>query len=94
MQIAIDPNKLKLREIEFFEEYTGLSIESLSDGRISAKMATALVYIAQKRTDPAFTIEDARDIEVGEIVWADTPAAPPARPTKAATAKSAKAATS
>ena len=82
MEVVIDVNDLTLGEVEEIENLTGLTVGDFGDGtKMSAKLVTAFVYISKRRTDPDFTIEDARKIKLGEFQ-------PVARPTKKAASTS------
>ena len=63
--IVIDANSLTLGELEEIEDLTGRNVTAeLGKGTPSARTLTALIWVIKRRTDPGFTIEDARKINV------------------------------
>ncbi len=80
MELNIDPNDLELGEVEFFEEQSGLSLGDLQNGVITTKAIIALITVTERRKNPAFTMEDARKLKLGDIaVEVADPPAPPRR---------------
>lgn len=75
-KITIDVSDFTLGEIEEFEEIAGVPMSSLSSQNTPARAMTALVLIAKRRTDPDFTIEQARLIRMGELEVVDGEADP------------------
>ena len=65
-KITIDVGDFTLGEIEQFEELAGVPMSSLGENT-PARAMTALVVIARRRTDPDFTIEQARLIRMSEV---------------------------
>ena len=75
-----DPNSLTMGEVEQFEDYTGLPIDALQEyapdpdnpdapAKVPpAKMLTAFAWLIQRRTDPAFTFEQARGMTLAELL--------------------------
>ena len=61
--MAIDVDKLKIREIEELEEITGLPIDALeSDEAPKGKVLRALAYIYKRREDADLTLEMAGEL--------------------------------
>jgi hypothetical protein len=54
---------LTLDEVEFYEDYTGEGIGEVYDNGLIGKGTAALYTILQRRTNPAFTIEEARKVK-------------------------------
>lgn len=69
MKINLDVSKLTLREVEDFEEATGLPISSLKPGSVTAKQMRGIIWLTQRRADPDFTYEQAGDLILGELEW-------------------------
>lgn len=67
MSIRIDVNDLTLGEVEFFEQESGLSLGDLQDGKMTAKAVIALVCLVKRRTEPDFTMDDARKVKLSEF---------------------------
>lgn len=44
----------------------------LREMKVSAKVVKALVYIIRRREVPGFTLEDARNVKLSSIEWADS----------------------
>lgn len=67
-EIRLDPNELTLGEGEEFEELTGLAIASLKPGAaIPSKALSVLVYLVKRRSNPDYTLDDARRIRYAEL---------------------------
>lgn len=81
IQLTLDVNRFTLAELEDLEEATGMSFmalgETLQSGQYPIKLLRALVWILRRRTDPSFSLEDARSLSLGDIRFEDTP--PPKR---------------
>lgn len=59
-QELFDFESLTLDEVETIENLTGLAIERLAeDGAPKGKNLKSLIFVMMRRTNPAFTIEDA-----------------------------------
>ncbi|MDD2756230.1 MAG: hypothetical protein PHS80_11970 [Methanothrix sp.] len=69
MQIALNVDDLTLGEIEEMEQAAGLKLSELGNG--SARSTIALIWISQRRIDPAFTLDDARALKVTELEFAN-----------------------
>ena len=71
MKFTIDLNTLTLGELEEFEEKSGTTLEEFGNGKASTKATIALIYIQEKRTNPEYTMDDARKIRITEIEVAE-----------------------
>lgn len=59
---------LKMREVAEVEALTGLSITALADNKApQGRALAAIAYIIKKRENPAFTFDDALDLDFEEI---------------------------
>ena len=58
----IDVSDLELGEVEQIEEYVGTAASDINWG--SAKALAALVWVMERRTNPAYTLEEARKIKM------------------------------
>jgi hypothetical protein len=58
---------LSLGDVEFFERESGLTMEELAAGRYNMSAIIALIVIEQRRSNPQFTMDDARAIPVNEL---------------------------
>lgn len=71
MQITIDLNSLTLGDVEDLEEYCGVPIMELEgrlrSNRLSTRMLTGLVWIMRRKTEPEFTIAQARELKFTEF---------------------------
>lgn len=64
-QNTFDFESLTLEEVETIELLTGSSIDELMDaGKPKGKALKAIIFIANKRTNPNFTLEDAGKISL------------------------------
>lgn len=80
IDLAIDIKSLTIGELEDVEEITGMSLQTLRGIDFAdppLKMLRALAFIVGRRTDPAFTQEDARNVKITAFGNA-TPQAPEA----------------
>lgn len=58
--VELNLNSLTIDEIEVIEDITGTSIDSiLAPGAKRGKTLKALAYVARRRDDPSFTLEQA-----------------------------------
>jgi hypothetical protein len=71
--LVIDPKDLTIGDLEDFEELTGKSFNEAfaavkKDGSgVNLKDLKAIIFIVRRKTDPAFTIEDARNVKISEF---------------------------
>lgn len=78
-KLSVSIDDLTLGEAEFFETETGISLEDMENFRLGdskkdakkpalpIKALTTLVCIAKRRSDPDFTMEQARNLKVSEL---------------------------
>lgn len=70
--LVVDFDDLELGELEDFEEATGLDFTQMKPGKaLPVKALTALVWIVKRRTEPDFTIEDARKMKLSTVDLGD-----------------------
>jgi hypothetical protein len=67
MRVDIDVSKLTLGELEFFEAESGLTFDELQAGRSNTKAVMALIVLQERRTNPAYSMDDARNIPLDEL---------------------------
>lgn len=69
--VDLDPNDLTLGEIEDLEGAGGVPfgvlMKQLDEQTFSSRALTALVWVAMRRKDPDFTLEDARRVKIGQV---------------------------
>lgn len=69
--IDFDQDALTLGDIETIEEYTGQLLDEFLEHakakQVTSKEITVMIYIAQHAKNPAFTIEDAKNIRVTRL---------------------------
>jgi hypothetical protein len=73
----MDIDTLTLGDIEDIENYAGLSFSEIGEDKPGvSKLRTALVWVLKRKDNPAFTIEDARNITPDELtsIFEDNPA--------------------
>lgn len=64
----MDFDDITLGEIEDIEDYAGLSISKIGDDTPGViKLRIALAWIIKRRTNPAFTIDDAKKMTATEL---------------------------
>jgi hypothetical protein len=88
-------DEFTLGELEWLEEHLGASMNDVQVLQ-TMKAAVGVVYLIKRRDDPAFTLEQAREVKLATLDAPDTSedaeepgAGPPRRPTRAAKGKSA-----
>lgn len=72
----MDIDTLTLGDIEDIENYAGLSFSDIGEDKPGvSKLRTALVWVLKRKTDPSFTIDDARNITPDELtaIFEDSP---------------------
>lgn len=67
MRYKIDLEDLTLGEAEEFEQLSGLTLEQAAGPHPPMKVITTLLYLVNRRDDPAFTMEDARGIKISNL---------------------------
>lgn len=66
--LEFDVNSLTLGEVEEMEEIVGGEVmRQLGDGAPSVKTLVALVYVMKRRTNPDYSLDDARKMKVAAI---------------------------
>lgn len=69
----IDVDSLTIGDLEDFEEAAGVSfMQAAESGSMSAKAMKALVWITQRKQDPSFSLDDARNVEVSKVEFKNT----------------------
>lgn len=67
-ELSFDINDLTWGELETIEEIVGRDVmRELGRGTPSVKTIVAVVYVVKRRTDPAFTLDDARTLKVNAV---------------------------
>jgi hypothetical protein len=64
LNFALDFESLTIGELEQIEDITGLAFSNIDWEHPSTKVMKAMAYIAGKRSDPTFTIEDAANVKL------------------------------
>ena len=67
MRYKIELEDLTLGEAEELETLTGITLESIARGKPPVKVLTALLYLVNRRDNPAFTMDDARAIKIAQL---------------------------
>ena len=63
--LSLDLSSFKVREIEAFEELSGIPFdEAFGSGKPKGKALRALATISKQRTDPDFTMEQAGELVI------------------------------
>ncbi|MBM7770627.1 hypothetical protein JOD54_000831 [Actinokineospora baliensis] len=66
--LTIDVNSLTIAEVEAVEEIIGGPIDTLGKpGALKGKLLRAIAFVAGRRNDPGFTIEDAGHVRISAI---------------------------
>jgi hypothetical protein len=72
----MDIDTLTLGDIEDIENYAGLSFSDIGEDKPGvSKLRTALVWVLKRKSNPDFTIDDARNMTPDELtaIFEDTP---------------------
>lgn len=71
MKIKIDPEDLTFGDMEDFEAVAEMPIfeafQALEENRLPMKGFIGLVWVCHRRSDPDFTLEDARKVRLREV---------------------------
>lgn len=67
MEIVLDVNQLTVGDVEDIEAICEKSFDELDFQHPSAKLMKAIIYITGRRDDPAFTLEDARQVRLTDV---------------------------
>jgi hypothetical protein len=66
--VALKVNTLTLGEIAKFEDLSGQTLDSLSDGEKPKGLAlAAMAFVAKRREDPKFSWNDAQNLTLADI---------------------------
>ena len=72
-------NELTLGEVEEVENYAGLPLAALADSEAQkGKLMVALAWIMKRKTDPSFTLHQAKQMtskELNDLLGVDDPKA-------------------
>lgn len=69
---VVNLNDLTIGDLEDFEDIVGVAFEDAQAGRFrSIKAVKALVFLTMRRTNPDFTIEDARKFKITDLNLGD-----------------------
>lgn len=67
-KLIIDLEQLTLGDLEEIERLAGAdAMGQLFSGQIRASVLVPLLYVYKRKSDPAYTIEDARAVKVTEL---------------------------
>ena len=87
-KILFDVDSMTLADLEKLEEAADAPvsaiIQSLTGGPLTARMIAAIVWMSRQKTNPAFTLEEARSLKIGEIQFASKESEPEPNPPAAA----------
>jgi hypothetical protein len=65
--MAVDIKSLKLGEMKFFEQTTGMALSDLGkEGQALSAALAVLVYIFKRRQNPEYTLLDAEELTAQE----------------------------
>lgn len=71
--ISLDIDDLDLGEAEDFEAASGMALLDLKGKQLPVKALTALVWIVKRRSNPKFTLKQARRVKVTSIDFVSDP---------------------
>lgn len=77
MEITIDFDSITVGDVETIEEICGRPIRQGDFVNPTGKMLLAMVYVAGRRQNPEFTLDDARAVPITEIKLAGGQENPP-----------------
>jgi hypothetical protein len=73
--IDFDPEDLEIDEADVLEQLTGKTLSEIAKAlvsqNVSAKIVKGLIWLAGRRRDPEFTLEDAGKVKFGDWDWAE-----------------------
>jgi len=65
--MKINIEDLTIGELETIEEVCGCSLDKLDFEHPTAKLMLAIVYVAGRRENPDFSLDDARQVRLTEV---------------------------
>lgn len=71
MELKFDPAEITIGDLETIEDICGKPYEEMDFENPPAKLVKALIYISERRKNPAFTLEDAANVRLGDIATAN-----------------------
>ena len=82
--MRFDPNRMTVRDLNDFYDITGVEWEDLDDGKgniempkgKSPKVLLAIAFIAGRKNNKDFTLDDAYDTEIVDLVTVEEVPAP------------------
>lgn len=74
MKLTFDFDELTVGDIEDFEDACGIPIFEVKQGSVPTKALAPLIWISERRNNPAFTLDDARKVRVSDLEYGDPPA--------------------
>lgn len=72
---------LTLGEIERVEDATGVVFSTVLGAPVPAKVVAAVVWVREQRTNPAFTLDDAKAVKLTELSYGPDEDGVPVDPT-------------
>ena len=73
VDLTLDLDGMTLEELETLEDYTGLTLQDIDNMRqsgeipMSSKLMTYFVWLSKHRQNPGYTIQQARQVEIGKL---------------------------
>ena len=74
MKLTLDFDELTVGDIEDFEAACGIDITAIGPGNMPTKALAPLIWITERRRNPAFTLEDARAVKFSDLEYGGPPA--------------------
>lgn len=67
LALSFDPDDLTLGEMIDFEDISGIPIGAFSPERLGIRAFLAIVYINGKRSNPNYTLDEAKAVKITSI---------------------------
>lgn len=74
MKLTLNFDELTVGDIEDFEAACGVDITAIGPGNMPTKALAPLIWITERRRNPAFTLEDARAVKFSDLEYGGPPA--------------------
>jgi hypothetical protein len=71
--LAVNLDDLTIGDVEDIEEITGMSVQDINWEKPPMKVLRAMVFVSERKSNPDFTLDDARRVKVSELGQAPNP---------------------
>ncbi len=91
MKLEVNLDDMTLGELDYIEQESGLGINDLVAGKMTTRALLAVIVVIEQRKNAAYSMDDAKQLKIGDIeveLGGDPSPAVPARKPRATRASS------